>query len=727
MRVVDKDQLKPCLKLGFDLIPIKKWDAKANGLFVGKAPRDNRWVIQPYEKSEIIDWIKEGGNVGVRLRKTELVIDVDPKHKDAKGRNAKTLLEDLELELGIDLSACPIVETGSGGYHVYLTIPDETRVRNSTEVFGGAIEFKSYGRQVLAPGSKHPNGNHYRWVQHETGPVPACPAPLLAMIAKPNLPKRERAPGEEIAIDVLEQCLEQLEPTDFQDYEKWRNLMFSVHYACNGSEEGREAFSKWSTADPKYASARESIDTFWEYASDNRSDARTEKTLFWYVSEAGGHVPYEIDKEFPDELNEPLPAAGTPESRERPMLEVDKQGKVKHTIAQNVILACQYYGLGITEDVFSGKRYLRDQLGLLKQHFEWVDDGAEYTDQMTELVALAITRENHKIDPGWMTLPWSGDPAKATMKRAKDGLVQREHPLQKWLTTREWDGTKRLETWLINCSDLEDTQYNRAVSKLMLTSAVARAMQPGIKFDSMIILEGPQGGYKSSLIKHLGGQWAAEGLPAIGGYNEKDVISAMRGKWIIEIDELASMKKADVDVLKSFLSKTEDRVRLPYEEETRTFPRQCVFIGTTNDAEYLRDITGNRRFLPMRVGMIRDHLEVPREELWAEAYHTWYYGARGEIALPMTEREAAEREQELRRVRDPWEDKLDTFLNEKYAGENFLSTDTVFHDCLRRDLDQASTTDARRLAQVMQKLGWERTRKMIDGRLARGYKRKDED
>jgi len=177
-------------------------------------------------------------------------------------------------------------------------------------------------------------------------------------------------------------------------------------------------------------------------------------------------------------------------------------------------------------------------------------------------------------------------------------------------------------------------------------------------------------------------------------------------------------------VLKSFLSKTEDRVRLPYEEETRTFPRQCVFIGTTNDAEYLRDMTGNRRFLPLRVGMITNVYDLPRDQLFAEAFHAWQFGPKGEVVLPPELRDDAAEAQELRRVRDPWEDRLEQFFMEKYEAENFLSTDTIFTECLHTRLEQSSTNDTRRLAQVMQKLGWERHRLMQQGRLIRGYQRK---
>lgn len=718
MRVVDKEALKPCLAMGFDLIPIKPWSSTHKGRPAGKMPRDKEWVVARYDRAALIDWIKKGGNVGVRLTRSQVVIDIDPKHEDAQGRNAEELCDELELELGVDLSKAPVVETGSGGWHVYLTKPEDKRVRNNVELFGGAIEFKSYGRQVLSAGSKHPSGVFYRWLRNAGGALPPCPGPLLELIAKPDIEERERSDEECLSTQQLRECLEQLDPTQFRDYEAWRNLMFSVHYACGGSIEGRDLFTGWSTSDPKYRNAGESIQEFWEYASDNRSDARTEKTLYYYVLQSGGTVPLNMDALDDVEQPEPEERDGgdeEDEDRELPRFERDKKGKIKHTIAENVVMACRHLGISIAHDVFGERWYVKDARKKLGHHFD-VRDGEELDDRIVHQIALSITREI----PGW-----TGDPSSQTMERAETALTEDFNPLQIWLESLEWDGKKRMDTWLIQASDLADTPYNRTVSRMLLYAAVGRALRPGIKFDSMVILEGPQGGYKSTLIRWLGGNWAADGLPPIGGHNYKDVISAMLGKWLIEIDELASMRKADVDVLKSFLSKTEDRVRLPYERHTRTLARQCVFIGTTNDQEYLRDMTGNRRFLPLEVGMIHDVTSVPREQLWAEAVAAWKADPSAEeISLPIAVRTEAGYVQESRRIRDPWEDRVEEFLTTKWSDETELSTEAIFFECLQMALQRAHTAESRRLSQVMQRLGWERCKFRQGDRQVRGYRKK---
>ena len=151
-----------------------------------KEPRDNDWRRNEYSAEDIQSWKDQGGNIGLRLDATDLVIDVDPKHSDANGRSARGLLTALELEYGLDFSEDLIVETGGNipGLHVHLTKPDDIRtLEKLRDVFGGAIEFKSVGRQVLAPGCTHPDGGLYRLLSgSERRP---CPTDLLVAITRP--------------------------------------------------------------------------------------------------------------------------------------------------------------------------------------------------------------------------------------------------------------------------------------------------------------------------------------------------------------------------------------------------------------------------------------------------------------------------------------------------------------------------------------------------------------
>ncbi len=708
------DDLKPILAMKLDVIPIRKWDARGkNNKIAGKIPRDSEWQIKTYRAAMIKEWIKAGGNIGVRLRAGELVIDVDPKHDDAKGRTAEELVDELELELGISFEGAPVVKTGSGGWHIYLKKDSEYRIRNNIKLFGGAIEFKSFGRQVLAPGCRHPNGDYYSWVRNAGAELPNCPRELWALIRRAKPEERKNVKGAALKPKQILSCLKQLDPGEFRDYELWRNIMFSVHYSSGGDHDSRDVFINWSTADPEYSDAGDTIEAMWDSADEFRSDARTERTLYHYVLAAGGNIP--IDLDVLGEVEDPQGEEG--EKRPLPVFERDSKGRIKHTSAENVLLAMAHFGMGQMEDVFSGKRYTIDLRGVLEKHFEKCH-GEDYGDRTRELIAMALAREVE---------PWTGDPSKATMNRAVQGIRQNVHPLKNYLDGLKWDGKHRTETWLIEASDLEDTPYNRAVSRLLLYAAVGRVMSPGIKFDTMFILEGPQGGGKSTLIRFLADTWAAEGLPPITGQNHKDVISAMRGKWLIEIEELSAMKKSDVDELKSFLSRTEDRARLPYEEETRTFPRCCIFIGTTNTKEYLTDLTGNRRHLPLDVGVITGLEFIHRDQLWAEAMAEWREKpAKKEIHLPESLWETAACIQESRRIIDPWEEKIRTMLFDKWKTEDYISSESILWDGFQLQLQNAGPHHARRISNIMNSLGWERcVFRDNSGRQVRGYKRKD--
>ena len=656
----------------YDLIPIHRWDKKIDGQQRGKAPRDKQWLARIYEDRSIERWIEKGGNVGVRLRANQLVVDIDPKHADAEGRSAKTLCGMLELELGIDFSNAPVVETGSGGWHVYLTKDPNFKVREKMEAFGGSIEFKTRGRQVLAAGCKHPNGRHYKWVRR--GGAASAPDELLAALKRPD-PRPRDPDAEDLTPSAIRACLDQIDPTDFREYDEWRNLMFSCHHASCGSAEVRELFVRWSTSDPEYRDARGDIEMMWDAATEDHAEGRTAATLFWHVTQAGGSIPLEVDVALLDAVELPEGAdvtAHTAEQRENMIVfERDSKGKIKPW-ATSCYAAMQQCGMHIYYDQFADKVWLVDRTGYFRDRFPQLD--LQLNDKT--LICLKAVIMQH-------VGPWTGEPKKAALKDAITWMAQENwrHPVRKHLEKLEWDGTPRLETWLINASELEDTPYTRAVSKIFLYAGIARIYKPGCKFDSMIILEGPQGGYKSTLIRHLGREWASEGLPPIKSAADKDVVDAMLGKWIIEIEELASMNKTDINVLKAFLSKTEDRVRRAYKELTEDFKRQCIFVGTTNDAVYLRDITGNRRFLPIRVGMI-DISKVPRDQLWAEALIEWKANPLDEITLPKRLWEAATVEQEDRRVVDPWEDMVGEWL-QKMPDEK-LSVEEIFEECFHR-------------------------------------------
>ena len=196
------------------------------------------------------------------------------------------------------------------------------------------------------------------------------------------------------------------------------------------------------------------------------------------------------------------------------------------------------------------------------------------------------------------------------------------HPVRDYLGALKWDGTERLDTLFIDYLGAEDTAYNRAVARKIMTAAVARVYTPGCKMDYMPVLVGKQGIGKSHMLSILGGEWFSDSITNIQG---KEGYEALHGSWIVEWAELSAARKADIESMKQFISKRDDRYRKAYARRVTDNPRQCVFIGTTNDDEFLRDYTGNRRFWPVQTNAalatksVFEDLPKERDQLWAEA------------------------------------------------------------------------------------------------------------
>lgn len=292
-------------------------------------------------------------------------------------------------------------------------------------------------------------------------------------------------------------------------------------------------------------------------------------------------------------------------------------------------------------------------------------------------------------------------------------LSNRRHPVREYLdgVSDTWDGTPRVETWLIECAGAEDTPYVRAVSRLSLVAAVRRILQPGCKFDEMPILEGPQGGGKSSLLRTLcpDDSWFSDDLPLDG--DAKRFIEAVKGKWIIEAGELKGMRKAEADALKSALSRQVDRARMAYGREPVELARQCVLFGTTNSERYLKDTTGNRRYWPIRCGTLDvAGLAKMRDQLWAEAVRLEADGA--SIRLDPSLYPHAAEAQEARQQTDPFMEALEPALS-GLVGK--LRAQDAWSIVGKPDVGQRTQDDMNRLGECMRNLGWERRQRRFGG------------
>lgn len=295
------------------------------------------------------------------------------------------------------------------------------------------------------------------------------------------------------------------------------------------------------------------------------------------------------------------------------------------------------------------------------------------------------------------------------------------HPVVDYLDAiPSWDGTPRVETWLIRHAGVEDSPYTRAISRIVLVAAVRRVRRPGCKFDEMLILEGEQGTLKSTALKEglcPDQAWHTDDFKL--GLDTKTQMERTLGKWIVEAGELKGMTLADLNDMKSNLTRTKDEARMAYGREITIWPRQFVFIGTTNERQYLRDPTGDRRYWPVWITRAFDimALVAEREQLWAEAsLLDQMHPQDSYIRLDPSLYSAAADEQEKRRVIDPIEMVLDDALGGA-VGKILVQHvwKLLYEDRIPTPMEQ------RQIANAMRSIGFEQERKSAKGQRGTYY------
>ena len=239
------------------------------------------------------------------------------------------------------------------------------------------------------------------------------------------------------------------------------------------------------------------------------------------------------------------------------------------------------------------------------------------------------------------------------------------HPVKEYLDSLKWDGHKRLERIFVDYLGAEDSMYVRTVTRKMMVAGVARIMRPGCKWDYMLTLTGKQGIGKSTMFRKLGHGWYDDSLTDV---RTKDANDQVQGVWIVEMAELTATRKADVEAVKQFISRQVDKYRRAYGQFTDSYPRECIFVGTTNDEAFLRDRTGNRRFWAVEVGVndplksVWDDLtEEVVDQLWAEAKH--YYAKGEDLFLGAEVARMAEDMQKLHSDDDATRTEIENFLD----------------------------------------------------------------
>jgi predicted P-loop ATPase len=294
----------------------------------------------------------------------------------------------------------------------------------------------------------------------------------------------------------------------------------------------------------------------------------------------------------------------------------------------------------------------------------------------------------------------------------------KRNEIKDWLFKLEWDGVKRLDTFFqvyFGTTTTEENQdYIVAVGINFWIAMAARVLKPGVKFDNMVVLEGPQGKLKSTALEVIAGPENFVSLST--KLNSKDIYQEIQGKIIVEFGELSALNKNEVEHIKEFLSKRVDKFRPPYGREVIESPRTCAFVGTTNEDAYLRDATGNRRFWPVAVGKPNlEAIRADREQLFAEAVALYKAGSMW-WEVPAS----AVSEQAKRLEVDPWQEDIKAGLSSPQVQLSLTKGVTIGYiltNILNMEIAKQGQREARRVANIMRILGWRYARLRVDGHL----------
>jgi len=666
----------------------------------GTFPTINKRPLKSFKGIEPTAFLNEDEyktEYGIVLRPTDLIIDIDPRNFP-EGRNIwKEFKTAYGLEL-IDVEPSYVVRTGGGGFHVYLTKPPSVKIRKNFDEWPG-LDFLSgdKGCYIIGPGSIHKSGKEYRAIRGAIATILPAPEVLLNAIKKEESPKD----AEEVK-KTLDFSDDEQNVARYTQYLKERapiavegqagdQTTFKV--ACRGRD---YRLSPRKTYELMLSIYNPRCTPPWE-PSDLQSKVNN---AYKYNEEAVGKRTPEMafNNVQPSTDEDSSVALYDPPVEQKQDWKLDAQGNPKPTLNN----AIGY--LSVWPEINDCIRYSElahdiEIYGQLPWHTRRI--GKHWTDEDTvHLKYYLATRTKTEFSTN-------------TVLEAVYVVAARKmyHPVREYLSHLIWDGTPRLDTWLSKYCMVQEDNYSRAIGRKTLLAAVTRAFRPGCKFDHVLVLEGAQGIGKSYAVSILGGEWFSDFH--IDPSN-KDTVDAMRGKWIIEIPEMESIRGfKDMQLLKAFLTKTEDRVRLAYARKTIDLPRRGIFIGTFNpdNIGYLTDSTGNRRFWPVLcLGKIDiEGLRHDRDQLFAEAVLAYQQNE----PLHLTDeklRNEAEAQANDRVEVDPWIDVIGHWSMNAGRDVAEVSTADIYEQVIHGTIKAITRTEQIRIGRALTIAGWDKRR-----------------
>lgn len=471
-------------------------------------------------------------------------------------------------------------------------------------------------------------------------------------------------------------------------WDQFNRLLMAIWAATEGSEEGFAIGLAFSAKSKKHA--EEAVRERWRHYGRSPPTDLGFGTLVWEAREAQpGWEPPSRQKPFKANGVHALPPGF--DKQDDPIVFPDKEkgGRLKAT-CQNARIGTRGFGATCEHDAFHERFKIGGEVMAA-----WV---GELTDEVVQKVRMLIF-ERYGFDPG--------------TANTRDALIQEcllnsFHPIKDYFSALQWDGVRRLDTWAIRYLGAPDTAFNRAVSRLSLVAAARRIRHPGCKFDHIIVLEGPEGRGKSSVVEILAGSenFSDQTLLNVDDRAQQEALS---GVWLYEIADLAGHSRAEIERVKAFASRTMDRARPAYGHKRVDKPRTCIFFATTNDATYLQSQTGNRRFWPVVCGRIDlEGVRRDRDQLWAEALAVEQQG--GALFLDESLWGEAAQLQDSRREHDPWDDELAGAIGIEVEGVKGPERRIMSFELMARleiPKDRQSAVAAKRVAFAMRRLGWD--------------------
>lgn len=594
----------------------------------GKVPvKGCEWRKVPYTATPDIQQFTNC-NYGIVLSDDILIVDVDPRNFP-KGRNS---LKELRRDLMPGKIETYFVRTGSGGAHIYFKKPKGPVKKNLPQYPG--IDFLTYGRYVVGPGSVHPEtGRMYEIVSGSLDHIQTAPVKLLAEILQ-----HEREAKD------LDRTFE---TTDPQTRQRFMLYLSDIQPAIEGQAGDETTYKAACYGYTLGLSEAECLNIMFDTYNPRCIPPWPHETLALKVANA-----YKYAKGQAGERHPAVEFKDVELAPETEVLTYDFDGnkQLKKTLKNAVnVMISQEVGLN---DLVRFNDFTKDIEFIKRAPWHATDNVRLWSDSDSIKLKYFLSQ---------------GKQFEVPINTLEEAIVivssmNAYHPIKDYLQALKWDGVPRIDDWLSKYLGVEDSPYTRIVGRKVLIAACKRVYFPGYKFDYMLVIEGDQGIGKSTACKILGGEWYGDFHIDPGN---KDTVQAMNGKWICEVSEMECQTRYESNSLKAFISREIDRVRLPYGRHVKELPRQCIFIGTINpdiESSYLKDATGNRRYWPVFARYVKmSELLLDRDQLFAEAFH---YMKKGEVLHLDREQEAlAQVEQNARTPSDPWQDIIVGYLS----------------------------------------------------------------